>query len=340
MLGYLVRRLLLAASIVAAVSFGAFVAFGLSFDPTGPMTALLGPQHVRERAFVRAYYHLNDPILSRYWRWVRDLFHHGFGTTVSINVRGLPPQLVSPGEPIGPQLMHAAGITAELVAAALAIVLVSSALVGTISAERRRFRVDIVSRMLAYLGAAVPTFLVGDLLLRALVRHQTVTVIGATPHVSGSGSLFLLGPPTGGFLDWLRHMTLPVVALALGLIGVYSRYIRSSMLVELGQPYVAVARAKGLPERRVVIRHALRNSLIPVTSALSLEIGGVIGASLAADGVFNTGGLASMFLDALGRADPFPLTALVVTTAALVCIFTFAGDALVAALDPRLRTAA
>jgi ABC-type dipeptide/oligopeptide/nickel transport system permease component len=130
-----------------------------------------------------------------------------------------------------------------------------------------------------------------------------------------------------------------VLALAIGLIGVYARYVRSSMLVELGRPYATVARAKGLSERRVVVRHALRNSLIPVTSALSLELGGVLGASIAADGVFNTGGLASLFLDALGRADPFALTALVVTTAGIVCIFTFVGDALVGVLDPRLGLA-
>ena len=134
-------------------------------------------------------------------------------------------------------------------------------------------------------------------------------------------------------------MTLPVLALAIGLIGVYSRYIRSAMVVELREPYVMVARAKGLSERRVLVRHALRNSLIPFTSLLSLELGGVIGASIAADAVFATGGLASTFLGALARADPFELTALFVMTAVVVCVFMFVGDALVGVLDPRTRTA-
>ena len=324
MLTYLSRRLLLAASTVAAVSFGAFVAFGLSFDPSGPLAAAPGPQAHRARALVQEHYHLSDPILSRYGFWVRGLFDHGFGDTVSIDVGGAPPRFLAPGTPIGPSLWHATRISAVLVGAALALVLAGSALVGTISARRTRFRLDLSSRALSYLAAAVPTFLIGDFLRRAL---------------SGGGSVFLIGPPTGGLVDWLRHLTLPVLTLALGLIGVYARYVRSSMLVELGQPYATVARAKGLSERRVVVRHALRNSLIPLTSALSLELGGVIGASIAADGVFNTGGLASLFLDALGRADPFALTALVVATAGIVSIFTLVGDVLVGGLDPRIRVA-
>jgi len=111
------------------------------------------------------------------------------------------------------------------------------------------------------------------------------------------------------------------------------------MIVTLGQPYVWTARAKGLPESRVVVRHALRNSLIPVTSLLSLEVGGVIGASLAADAVFNTGGLAGVFFSSLNRSDPFELTALLVTTAVVVCVFMLLGDALIGVLDPRTRAA-
>jgi binding-protein-dependent transport system inner membrane component len=118
---------------------------------------------------------------------------------------------------------------------------------------------------------------------RAIVGDVTETrTFGGPPQFVQHG-VFLVGPPTGGFLDWFRHMTLPAVALALGLVGIDSRYVRTAMLVSLGEQYATVARAKGLSERRVVFRHALRNSLVPFTSLLSLEMGGVIGASLAAD---------------------------------------------------------
>lgn len=329
--GYLVRRLLLSLSVVIAVSFASFVGFGLSFDPAYPLFA-----NPRAHALVVSYYHLNGPILSRYWHWLTGLFTHGFGTTVSTSVGGAPPHFFAYGTPIWPSLWRSALISAELVGAALVLVILGSALVGSISAERRHLRADTWLRVTAYVAAAVPTFLIADLLVRLIVPHETYVVTNGHYQFSSQGSWFVLGPPTGGFVDWFRHMTLPVVALAIGMIGIYSRYIRSSMIVELHEPYIAVARAKGLSERRVLVRHALRNSLIPFTSLLSLELGGVVGASIAADGVFGTGGLASSFLGALARADPFQLTAIFVMTAAVVCMFVFIGDLLVRMLDPRI----
>jgi peptide/nickel transport system permease protein len=331
-IAYVLRRLCLAGSIVVAVSLAGFVGFGLSFDPA--FSLVTAPS---KRAFVRAYYHLNDPILSQYWRWVRGLFRHGFGTTVSTDVTGtVPPQLGSSGVPIGPAVWHAAAITFELVGAALVIVIVGSAAVAAVAARRRRFRSDLAARFLVYLGAAVPTFLVGDLLVHAINPQYAQVVVGGHATITSTGSWFVVGPPTGGFVNWLRHMTLPVVALAVSLIGIYARYLRSAIVSTLSEPYVAVARAKGLSERRLMLRHVLRNSLIPFTSLLSLEIGAVIGASLAADAVFNLGGLASTFLGAVHSADPFELTALFVTTAVVVSAFTLLGDVLVGVLDPRV----
>jgi peptide/nickel transport system permease protein len=332
---YVLRRLLIAALTVLTVSFAAFVGFGLSFDPAYQLVS-----NHRAHAFVVSYYRLGDPILSRYWRWLTGLFQHGFGTTVSLDVRGsIPPRLNSPGSPIGPAILHAAANTAELVGSALVLVIAGSAFVGTVAARPRRFRADVSVRLVAYLGAAVPTFLIGDLLRRAIVPHLEARFIPGGFYLTSHGSWFVLGPPTGGFVDWIRHMVLPVATLSLGLIGIYARQVRSSMSVALGEPYVQVARAKGLPETRVVVRHALRNALIPLTSLLSLEIGGVIGASLAADAIFNTGGLASTFLNTLYAGDPFELTALFATTAIVVSVFTFLGDALVGLLDPRIRGA-
>lgn len=329
MTGYLIRRLLLAVTIVFTVSLAGFVGFGLSFDPA--YSLVTDPE---KHAFVRNYYHLNDPIIAQYWRWLTRLFHHGFGTTVSTNVLGtIPPRLASPGMPIGPTVWHAAAITFELVGAAMVLIILASAAVGTVTARRQPFHADLTLRALTYLGASVPTFLVGDLLLRTINPHF---VEGTSGNLTSTGSWFAIGPPTGGFVDWFQHMTLPVIALAVSLIGVYARYIRSSTIETLSEPYVAVARAKGLPERQVMRRHVLRNSLIPFTSLLSLEFGAIIGASLAADAVFGLGGLATTFLRAVRSSDPFLLTALFVTTATVVSVFTLAGDALVGLLDPRV----
>lgn len=335
------RRLALTAVTVVTVSFVAFVCFGTSLDPSGPMA--LNPDQ-RPRQAVQAYYHLTDPVLERYWRWAKSIPGDGFGTPVSTQVDG--DFDVVPAEPMGPEIRRAAWITAQLVAYSLVVVVGLSLPLGTISARRRRSPTDFGVRLLTYLSWSVPVFLIAFFMRRWIVGHQTVTVgfaqRGASePVLNGvqDGDWFLMGPPTGGFVDWLQHMTLPAVALALGLVGVYARYVRSSMVVALQQQYAVVARGKGLSELRVLVRHALRNSLIPFVSALSLEIGAVVGASLAVDYVFSLDGLASYTLQALGRADPFQMTAVVVVLSLVVIVFMTIADIVAGWLDPRARVA-
>ena len=336
MIVFLVRRLLLAAFTVVTVSFGAFLAFGKGLDPSYPL--VLGPPKIRHA--VQAHYHLTDPILSRYWRWVRGVFRHGFGNPVSTQVD--PNNHVVPSTTsISGEVAHAAWMSFQLVGLSLVFVVVLSLTIGTLSARWRTGPADVGMRLLTYLSWSVPAFLIAFFFRRWFTAGQSVTNFVYGPQsVSHQGHpAFLVGPPTGGFVDWFQHMTLPALALALGLVGVYARYIRSSMLVSLTQPYAVVARAKGLSEGRVVVRHALRNSLIPFLSALSLEIGAVVGASLAADYMFGLGGLASLILGALGRADPFELTAVVIVLAAVVIGFMTVADLAVGWLDPRARIA-
>jgi peptide/nickel transport system permease protein len=133
-------------------------------------------------------------------------------------------------------------------------------------------------------------------------------------------------------------MTLPAIAIALGFIGVYSRYLRTSLLVTLDQPYTTVARAKGLPERQVVRRHALRNALIPFTTVIALEFGTIFAATLAADYVFGLHGLVSLFLyNGLLQGDPYLIEVPIVLVAAIVVVASIVADIACAALDPRLR---
>ena len=336
MAGYLARRVLLAVSAVFAVSLAAFVTFGLSFDPTYPLR--ISPDQ-RPRQVVLRVYHLHDPIFERYWLWLKGVFTHGFGSTVSLSVDLFPSpgHISSPGQPIGPALFHGAGITLQLIAYALVLTVVLSAAVGTYSAKRPYVRFD-VPRFVTYIAASMPTFLIAYLMRRALSGKVTTTFVAGQYHLSNS-SFFKVGSPTGGLLDWFQHMTLPAIALALGLTGIYARYIRTAMLVSLGEQYTTVARAKGLPERRVLIRHALRSSLVPVTSLLSLELGTIVSASLAVDAVFSLGGLAQAFLSGLAAADPFQMTALVVVAAGVVAIFLVVSDLFVGLLDPRIRVA-
>ena len=338
MIAYLIRRVGLTILTLVTVSFAAFCGFGVSLDPSSPLR--LSPDQ-RPRHAVVGYYHLEDPILSRYWRYVKGFFHHGFGSPVSTNVHDN--KVVTDGiVPIWNGLSHAFWISLQLVAFALVLMVLMSVALGVFSARRPGSLLDGVVRFLTYASWSVPTFLIAFLLRRWVLSGQSVSsfVYGPQSTSTNGSHPFLIGPPNGGVVDWFQHMTLPSVALALGLIGVYARYIRSSMLVSLAQPYTTVARSKGLGEGRVIRVHALRNSLIPFVSALSLEIGGVVGASLAADYVFGLGGLASFTIQSLGQSDPFEMTAIVVVLALIVMLFVTVADVVVGWLDPRARIAA
>jgi peptide/nickel transport system permease protein len=315
MTGYVVRRLLLALSMVWAVSFGAFAAFGLSFDPTYNYNLCTADDCRLERQRLIAQFHLHEPILERYWYWLSGLPSHGFGTSV-LGFYGN-----GAGYEIGPRLWHAAGVTAQLLAAALVLVVLGSVVVGVVSARFAGSPLDWVLRLLAYVSWSMPTFLVGVLLVRWL----------------GPTHWFSIGQRSPGVGGWIRWISLPSCALALGLVGLYSRYVRSAMLVSLRQPYAFVARGKGLGEGRVLLRHALRNSLIPFVSVLTLDLAAIVGASIATDYVFSMGGLADYFLHSIGAADPFVLTAILVVIAAVVASFMLVADVLAGWLDPRVR---
>jgi peptide/nickel transport system permease protein len=319
MIVYLVRRLALAVSMVWAVSFAAFVAFGLALDPTWQF-ALCPTANVQcreERAALIERFHLHAPILERYWYWFSGLFQHGFGnSTIGFYQYG-------PGYPIGPTLWHATWVTAQLLGVSLLLVVIGSVVVGVVSSRLPGSPLDWLLRLTGYVAWSMPAFLLGVILV----------------HVFATTGWFDIAHSGRGFVSWLRWISLPAIALALGLIGLYSRYIRTAMLDNLNQQYAEVARGKGLSENRVAFRHVLRNSLIPTVSLLSLEFAAIIGASLAIDYVFGLGGLAGLFLHAISQADPFVLTAILVVIAAVVAVSMFLADLSLGALDPRLRTA-
>jgi peptide/nickel transport system permease protein len=317
MLAYALRRVTRLVFFVWLVSFGSFVGFGLAFDPLYNLN-LCGDTCKTERDALTAQFHLRDPILERYWYWLRGLTHHGFGSQVYGGH-------AAAGAAIDPALFRAAAVTFQLMAAGLVLTVIFSVLIGVVSARRRGRFADVTLRLFTYVTWSLPTFLIGVLLIRWLYPL---------------GWFYAGRPPGGGFLPWIRTMTLPAVTLSLGLIGLYSRYVRTATLTELQRPYATVARAKGLTERHITIRHILRNALGPFVSVLALDIGAIVGASLATDWVFGMRGLASYFFSSMQAADPFSLTAVVVVIAIVVAAFMLVSDLAVGRLDPRLRMAA
>jgi peptide/nickel transport system permease protein len=331
MLVYIVRRLLLAAFVFVAVSFVSFTVFAAPLDPTWKFGAAANPE--RER--LKEQYHLNEPAVEQWWLWAKGTISGSPEATRTVCAgRGVDCQHTRVWPPVWPAL----GRTALLAGLAVVVVTIFSLLVGTIAATRPGSALDVVLRTGSYLTWSIPAFVVA-VLLQLLLRHLALTYDFEPFPVTG---LPIPGEAGTGFhfvLVWAQHLTLPVLTIAIGFIGAYSRYVRSAMLVSLSEAYTTTARAKGLTEQRVVIRHALRNSLIPFLSLLTLDFGALFGASLVADYIFDQQGLALLLTGAVYNADPFELQPLVLVGAASVLLFSLLGDLVSSRLDPRIRLA-
>jgi peptide/nickel transport system permease protein len=288
-------------------------------------------QKIRE---TQRQFHLKEPIVARYWLWAK-------GTVTGSPDTGAP---ILPGGRAGiafrgriwPAVWTAAKHTAVLMAISLVVVVALSVLVGTIAAVRPRSPLDLVLRTGSYLAWSVPAFLL------ALGLQYVFTELEFRHHFQPFALAGLPGSTAGTGLHWLRtwaqYLTLPVLAIAAGFVGAYSRYVRSALLVSLGQPYAVTARAKGLTERRVVLRHALRNSLVPFVSILTLDFGAVFGATLVADYVFKQQGIAAYLVGALYDADPYEVMPAILVVTAVVLAFSLVADLAVGWLDPRVRS--
>jgi peptide/nickel transport system permease protein len=310
---FLARRLLLGVVVLIAVSFGSFWFFARNF--------YIAPETLLPVSPERAW-----------WKWFKGIPHGSIGTGVY-------------GQDLWPRTAPALWHTAVLLGVAMLVVVVFSLGIGVVSATRAGGWLDAVLRLVTYVSWGIPAFLL------ALVLQKVVMLL--YPVV---GSVFL--PPRGwpgvcplGLPDcdspggpaylWslAKHLVLPSAALATSFIGMHARYVRSSLLTALGAPYVTTARAKGLSERQVVLRHALRTSVVPFTSALLLDFGSIFGAAMAVDWVFNLGGIGSLFVQTIAgeTLDPSAVQLILVLTAALVLLMSLLADLTVAWLDPRVR---
>lgn len=337
MVAFFARRLLLASVVLGCVSFGTFALIATRFSST--CTSEYTP--VGE-----AYPPLAGTVgqaTTLYWRWVRGIPSGGsFGEVCNGQTTAQ----------IGPAFLH----TAALLTATAVLVVVFALAVGTLAATRAGTALDTTLRGLSYAAWGIPPFVLA-LLLQQLVIHANSSGVHwfAANGWLGTcwslpGSFLHRCEPTGHGLsrivELVRHLTVPAISLSVAFIGTHSRYLRSSLLVALQAPYTTTARAKGLPERRVVVLHALRNSLATFISALLLDFGAIFGAAMAVDAIFNLGGLGSLLLTeiaGIGAGDgprflnAYAIESLLAVTAAMVIAASMLAEIAVAALDPRVK---
>jgi peptide/nickel transport system permease protein len=322
MLTFVIRRLLYSVVVLLAASFIIFTFVSVSGDPVAflrmqPTASEVTIQRIEERK------HLNEPIPVQYVYWLKDMLTNQFGTT-TIGDR-----------PILPDLTRVMGHTLQLIVAAELLAILVAVGIGVYSALRQYSVFDYSATTFSFVGLATPVFWLALMLqvLFVYIYQWTGVRIFYVANLSG------VDPGTGVsfWVDRAHHLVLPVIVLMVASVAAYSRYMRASMLEVVNSDYVRTARAKGLGEQKVMMKHAFRNALIPLVTLVALNFGALLGGVIVTETVFSLDGMGLYFITALGANDPYPIMAWLMITATMVIIFNLIADIAYGYLDPRVR---
>jgi len=315
---YVVRRVLQSIPILLGITVLTFLL--AKAMPGDPFTMLLNPGITEaDLERLRGIAGLKAPPHVQYWRWLVSLLQGNLGMSISFN------------QPVATIIADRLAPTVAIGIGSLLIGLILGVLFGVISAVRKYTLIDTVFTVGALAGISAPTFFMGLLAIKYLSIG-----LGWFPS-SNLVTPGLNAPFPYNYLDVAHHLVLPTMVLGVASIGSMARYVRSGMLDVLSQDYVRTARAKGLSERVIVYRHALRNALIPVVTLLGLSLPGVVGGAIITEQVFSIPGLGRMSYLAVLRRD-YPL---IMATTVLFAVMTVLGNLLAdlgyAWVDPRIR---
>ena len=299
-----IRRLLMALPVMLAVA--TIVFFLIHAIPGDPVDLILGEQALAaDRAELAAELHLDEPVPEQYGRFLAGLATGDWGSSLFDR------------RPVLGHLAERAGATAQLAAAAMLVTLLVAIPLGVFAAVRAGSIWDQAAMVAALVGISVPSFWLGPVLILLLAVD-----LGWLP-ISGRESA--------------ASLILPAVTLGFGLAAMLSRLTRASMLEELRRDYVTTARAKGLPERTVTLRHAFRNALNPVITIVGLEVGSLLAGTIITERIFNWPGLGTLLLDSINRRD-YPLVQGCILAIAFVYVLVNAAtDCVYRVADPRVK---
>jgi peptide/nickel transport system permease protein len=259
----------------------------------------------------------------RYLYWVQEAVTDKFGTPLLVD------------EPIWNDLKRVIPHTLQLVVLAELFALTFGVLVGLYSAIRQYSLFDYATTTFSFLGFAMPVFWLA-LMLQILFTNIAIKWDIRIFYTSGLSSTDV----EGGFafvVDRLQHLAIPAMTVAVVSLAQYSRYMRASMLEVINSDYVRTARAKGLSETKVTMKHALRNALIPVVTLSALNFGALIGGAVITESIFGLDGMGPYFLNNLLSQDAYPVMAWLMVVATMVVTFNLIADIAYAKLDPRIR---
>ena len=297
--------------LVSMIGFGV-----LYLAPGGPLSqfAMVPGMSQADLARVAAQMGLDRPIPVQYWDWFTRLLTGDWGRSY----RDSQPVLSI----IGSHLFA----TLELMVSALLIAVVFGVWIGVLGAIRRYSWFDYLATIGAMIGLSIPTFWFG------LVTIYIFSVkLGWLPP----GNMYTIGDES--LLDYLHHLIAPSLVLGLVTVATWSRYMRAAMLDVINQDYIRTARAKGAPERTILIRHALRNALLPMITIAGIQMPTLLGGALVTETVFTWPGMGRLFLDSLSYRDYPVVMGILMFSAVLVLLGNLIADILYAVCDPRIR---
>ncbi|MDN5787408.1 ABC transporter permease [Pseudorhodobacter sp.] len=315
MAGYIIKRLLSAIPVLLGISIIVFVI--MAMIPGDPATAILGsyatPENVEK---LNRDLGLDQPMIQRYFIWLGNMLHGDFGRSFSLNRAVLD------------EVLERFNATLVLAGTAFVICSLLGVAAGVISAARQFGLADKLITFVVLLGISIPSFFLGMMMILIFaVDLRWFPVSGMWP-IYGDRD----------FTALIRHLTLPAIALAVVAAGVIARLSRSAMLEVLRQDFIRTARAKGVHERSVIWRHALRAAMVTIIPVLGIQAGFVLSGAVYIEIVFQWPGVGRMLVDAILTRDILLVQGGVVIVAACYVMFNIVVDVAQSLLDPRIKT--
>ncbi len=313
--GYILKRLISAVPVLLGITIIVFLI--MSLIPGDPATAILGsyatPENVEK---LNRDLGLDKPMVQRYFIWLGNMLTGDFGRSFSLN------------RPVLDEIVERFSATLILAGTAFVLCSVLGVLAGMVSAARQYGLADKAITFIVLIGISVPSFFLGMMMILLFAVNLRWLPVSGMYAIYGGGDL----------PDLLNHLIMPALALAAVATGVIARLARSAMLEVLRQDYIRTARAKGVPERRVIMGHALRAAMVSIIPVLGIQAGFVLSGAVYIEIVFQWPGVGRMLVEAILKRDLLLVQGGVVFVAACYVMFNIAVDVAQSLLDPRIKT--
>ncbi|WP_299849719.1 ABC transporter permease [uncultured Roseovarius sp.] len=313
--GYILKRLISAIPVLLGITIIVFLI--MSLIPGDPATAILGsyatPENVEK---LNRDLGLDKPMVQRYFIWLSNMLTGDFGRSYSLN------------RPVIDEVLERFNATLILAGTAFVLCSILGVLAGVISAARQYGLADKAITFIVLIGISVPSFFLGMMMILAFAVNLRWLPVSGMFAIYGGGDL----------PDLINHLIMPALALAAVATGVIARLSRSAMLEVLRQDYIRTARAKGVPERRVIMGHGLRAAMVSIIPILGIQAGFVLSGAVYIEIVFQWPGVGRMLVDAILKRDLLLVQGGVVFVAACYVLFNIAVDVAQSLLDPRIKT--